>query len=297
VDGPGIRKVLAAYDEATKKGLHIAAGTQRRHQLGYQETMKRIHGGDIGDILTARCYWNTGRIWFRPRAEIEDEHHLARKATELEYQLHNWYHFLWLCGDHICEQHVHNIDVVNWALGAAPKRALASGGRAALPSSTPATAAEVGNKFDHFTVEFEYPNDVHVLSMCRQIDRTDSNLPGMRGESEALVGTKGTCRTWPGHYVINGKDVELSAEEINPYVQEHTDLITSIRSGKPLNELKNVAESTLAAIMGRMAAYTGKVVTYEAALNSKQDTMPEKLSFDMKLDTPPAAVPGETRLL
>jgi predicted dehydrogenase len=290
VDGPGIRKVLALFDEANKKNLRIAAGTQRRHQLGYLETMKHVHGGDIGDIVAGRCYWNQGRIWFRDRDQIDGL--LGRKATDMEYQLHNWYHFVWLCGDHICEQHVHNLDVINWALGAHPVRALCSGGRATLPTGD---ANVVGHIFDHFTTDLEYPNGVHVLSMCRQIDGSDGNFQGQSGVSEALVGTRGTCQV--NAYKINGKRVEIAGEETNPYVQEHTDLITCIRSGKPINELKNVAESTLTAIMCRMAGYTGKAVTWEAAMKSQQDTMPKGLTLETKHDIPAVATPGKTPLV
>jgi myo-inositol 2-dehydrogenase / D-chiro-inositol 1-dehydrogenase len=285
VDGPGIRKVLAAYDEAVKKNLCIAAGTQRRHQLGYLETMKQIHDGAIGDILTARCYWNQNDIWFHPRKSGQ---------SDLDYQIYNWYHFLWLCGDHICEQHVHNLDVTNWALKAHPLRALGMGGRT-RPCSDPNVDGQI---FNFFAVEYEYPSGVHVLSQCRQIDNTDGNFPGTNGVSEALVGSKGTCQV--DHFTINGKAIvtrEQAKASTNPYVQEHTDLIASIRSGKPINELKNVAESTLTAILGRMSAYTGKVVTWEQALNSKLDTMPDKLSRDMKLSMTPPPVPGKTELI
>ena len=286
VDGPGIRKVLAVYADALRKGLGIGAGTQRHHQLGYVETMKRIHDGAIGDLVAARCYWNQANIWFRSRRELIDQ---GIKATELAYQLHNWYHFGWLSGDHICEQHVHNLDVVNWALNAHPVRAVGMGGRAARPSGDP---AEVGNIFDFFAVDYQYPRGVHVLSQCRQIDHCENSV------SEALAGTKGMCQC--NAYTINGTRMitrEQDEASIDPYVQEHTDLIESIRSGKPYNELKNVAESTLTAIMGRMSAYTGKAVSWEQALHSKADTMPEKLSWDMSIQVPPVAVPGKTPLV
>ena len=151
---------------------------------------------------------------------------------------------------------------------------------------------DYGHIFDHFAIDYEYPNGVHVLSMCRQIDDCENNV------SEAVAGTKGTCQS--DGYSINGKRVMTGEQDqaaVDPYVQEHTDLIESIRAGKPINELKNVAESTLTAIMGRMSAYTGKAVTWEQALNSKEDLMPEpdKLDWDMKLPEPPVAVPGKTK--
>src|SRR5262249_32655747 len=158
-------------------------------------------------------------------------------------QLHNWYHFVWLSGDHIVEQHVHNLDVCNWAMGKPPTRAVGMGGRS---HRAPGNPNDVGHIFDHFAVDYEYGPSIHMLSMCRQIDGCEGNV------SEALVGAKGFCL--PHGYSINGQRV-ISREEdkaaVDPYVQEHTDLINSIRSAKPINELKNVAESTLTAIMGR----------------------------------------------
>jgi predicted dehydrogenase len=290
VDGAGVRRVLEAYEKAKEAGLHVAAGTQRRHQAGYIETIKRVHGGEIGDIVAMRCFWNQGPIWFRKRSELAD---LGVKDSDLAYQLHNWYHFLWVCGDHICEQHVHNLDVCNWAMkNGHPKQVFGIGGRAQLPSGNP---NEVGNIFDHFMLDYEYPNGVHMMSMCRQMNGCDGNMRGVGGVSEALVGTKGTCQA--DAYLINGKQVAGRRGQKDPYVQEHTDLIESIRKNQPLNELKNVAESTLTAIMGRMAAYTGKTVTWEQALKTREDTMPEKLTWDMKLETPPAATPGRTPLV
>lgn len=282
VDGPGIRRCLAAYDLATRKGLGVAAGTQRRHQTGYLETIKQIHDGAIGDIRAARCYWNGQGIWFRPRQS---------GMSDVAYQIHNWYHFVWLCGDHIVEQHVHNLDVVNWVMNAHPSRCWGMGGRTAGNSARPeGDPNEVGHIFDHFAVEYEYPNGVHMLSECRQIPGCHTSI------SEAVVGTKGNCDV--NRYSITGETKWRHTGKNNePYVQEHTDLIESIRAGNPINELKNVAESTLTAIMGRMATYTGKEVSWEVALNSKLDTFPKDLVWDMKLPVSPVAIPGQTELL
>ncbi len=276
-DGPGIRKVLAAYEEANKKKLHVVAGTQRRHQAGYLETMQRVQDGGIGNIVAGRCYWNQGELWV---------HRRQPGWTDMEYELRNWYHFVWLCGDHIVEQHVHNLDVINWALGQHPVQAVGMGGREVRKGP------EYGQIFDHFAIDYEYPHGVHVLSMCRQIPDCENNV------SEALAGTKGFCR--PDRYVITGENEWRRARSDNdtdPYVQEHTDLIESIRAGKPINELKNVAESTLTAIMGRMSAYTGKKVSWEQALNSKEDLFPTKLAWDAVLPPRPVAVPGKTPLV
>ncbi len=279
-DAAGIRKVLAAYEEAKQKGLHIAAGTQRRHQAPYIETIKRVHEGAIGDIVAARCHWNQDILWKVPR---------KAEWTDLVWQMRNWYNFTWLCGDHIVEQHVHNLDVINWALKAHPVRCVGMGFRTR-------TNPDYGHIYDFFSVDYEYPNGVHVLSTCRQI----SNC-GPSDVSEALVGTKGQCQV--NEYRINGQQVAQRSRgrrraEGDPYVQEHTDLIESIRSGQPLNELKNVAESTLTAIMGRMSAYTGQPVTWDFVLNkSKEELMPPSLDWNMTLAVPAVAIPGKTPLV
>lgn len=274
VDGPGIRRVLAAYDEAMKKSLGIAAGTQRRHQTGYLKTIGQIHDGAIGTVTSGRCSWNQGGLWVKPRQP---------HWSDLESQIRNWLYFTWLSGDHIVEQHVHNIDVVNWALRAHPIRAVAMGGRQVR------TSPEFGHIFDHFAVEFDYENGCKLSSLCRQIDGCENSV------AESLEGTKG--RSQVNTYMVNGKRVVARGEDNEPYLQEHADLIQSIRAGKPINELKTVAESTLTAIMGRMSAYTGKAVTWERALQSGEEFMPQDLSFDMSLPVPPVAVPGKTPLL
>ncbi len=277
VDGPGIRTVLAAYELALKKGLAIVAGTQRRHQAGYLETIRQVHEGAIGELVGGRCYWNQGILWHVKRTP---------EMTDLQYQMRNWYNFTWLCGDHIVEQHIHNIDVINWAFQTHPVRAVGMGGR---QRSVP-NPQDYGNIFDHFAVDFEYPNGVHVLSECRQIDGCWNSV------SEALVGTKGTCQV--NAYNINGRRAltrEQERQSTDPYVQEHTDLIKSIRAAKPLNELKTVAESTLTAILGRMSTYTGQPITWDQALNSRESLMPAQLDWNMDLPPAPVAVPGRKR--
>jgi len=276
VDGPGIRKVLAAAEEAKKKGLAVVAGTQRRHQAPYIECMKRIHDGAIGEITGGRCYWNQGSLWMRPRES---------SWSDMEWQVRNWLYFAWLSGDHIVEQHVHNIDVINWALGAHPVRAVGMGGRQVR------TSPAYGHIFDHFAIDFEYPGGVHVMSMCRQIEGCENNV------SEAVAGSNGSWSSNGGQYRFTGKNpARVRNSGIDPYVQEHVDLIASIRAGKPLNELQTVAESTLTAIMGRMSAYTGEALTWDQALGSKLDLMPQHLAFG-PLPTPPVAVPGQTKFV
>jgi predicted dehydrogenase len=275
VDGPGIKRVLAAYEQAKSKNLAVVAGTQRRHEGSYLESMKRIHDGDLGEIRSARCYWNQGSLWVRTRES---------GWSDVEWQIRNWLYFTWLSGDHICEQHVHNLDVCNWALQAHPERAVGLGGRQVR------TDPAYGNIYDHHAVDYTYPGNVHVMSQCRQIDGCANNV------SEAVIGSVGM---WDSHtHNITGPRAwRYRGKHRNPYEQEHTDLIASIRAGKPLNELKNVAESTLTAIMGRMATYTGKEVKWEDALDSKEDLMPPHLTMDMSLPVPPVPMPGLTKLV
>lgn len=274
VDPTGIRKVLAAYEEAKRKKLAIVAGTQRRHQAGYLESLKRIHDGAIGEVVGGQVYWNQGAIWARPRQP---------GWSDTEYQVRNWYHFLWLCGDHIVEQHVHNLDVACWAIGSHPVRAVGMGGRQVI------SEPERGQSYDHFAVDYEFPNDIHVMSMCRQIEGCENNV------SETITGSKGQWHS--GGYRFTGKSKgRVRVTEVNPYVQEHIDLLDSIAAGKPLNELEQVAHSTLTAIMGRMSAYTGKAVTWEQALNSKLDTFPKKLEWG-PMEEPPVPKPGVTELI
>ncbi|MFB3921767.1 MAG: Gfo/Idh/MocA family protein [Terriglobia bacterium] len=276
VDGPGIRTCFELVDQIKAKNLAIGIGTQRHHQTGYIATMKQIHAGAIGDIVAARAYWNQGPIWVHPRKE---------GWTDLEWQLRNWYYFCWLSGDHIVEQHIHNLDVVNWAMKAHPVKCVGMGGRQVR------TGPEYGHIYDHFAIDYEYANGTHMMSMCRQIPRCENSV------SEALHGTKGFCQV--DKYTITGaKPFKFPArdKENKPYVQEHTDLIASIRAGKPENELKEGTESTLTAIMGRMAAYTGKLVTWEQALNSEESIVPASFDWNMSLPVPPVPMPGQTEL-
>jgi myo-inositol 2-dehydrogenase / D-chiro-inositol 1-dehydrogenase len=293
VDGPGIRQVLALVEETKKKNLAVVAGTQRRHQLAYLEVAKRVAGGDIGEIVGGRCSWNNDGIWFRKRDEMEKQ--LGRKVADTEYQMRNWYHFLWLCGDHIVEQHVHNLDVTNWLIGAHPLKATGMGGRmGGTPARPNGEPKDAGHIFDHFAVEYEYPNGVHIASYCR-------HYPGPGDVSEMVVGTKGTVRTSDkNYYKLGDKDiysVDQDKDDVSPYVREHQDLIASIKAGKPLNELEQVTHSTLTAIMGRMSAYTGRSVTWKQALESKETTMPKELAMNLDLPAPVLPVPGKTKFV
>ena len=277
VDPTGIRAVLAAADEADAHGLSVVAGTQRRHEACYRAAIRRIEEGAIGRIVAARCSWNMGGLWMKPPRP---------EWTDMEWQLRNWLYFTWLSGDHIVEQHVHNLDVANWALRAHPVRALGLGGRQVR------TDPNYGHIFDHFAVEYEYPGHVLVTSTCRQIDGCAGRV------EEALYGTDGFMVTRPGHAVIEGENRWRfeGVNPTNPYVQEHRDLIRSITGGPRLNEARNVAESTLTAIMGRMSTYTGREVTWEQAMSSTLDLSPPAYEFG-DLPVPPVAVPGRTPLI
>ncbi|MBU6293307.1 MAG: Gfo/Idh/MocA family oxidoreductase [Planctomycetes bacterium] len=276
VDGPGIRAVLKAFDEANKKKLGAAAGTQRRHQLAYIETIKKIHDGAIGELVTGRAYWNQGILWTRARKE---------GMTDLEYQMWNWYNYTWICGDHVVEQHVHNLDVLNWCFNEHPKAVIAMGGRSR-------NKPEYGHIFDFFSAQIEYSGDRHCISMARQISNCWNSV------TEFVSGTKGNSHV--GGFTINGKPaIERTAvrKAADPYVQEHTDLIESIRKGQPINELKNVAESTLTAIMVRESAYTGQRITWEQMLNSNKVYLDvSNLNKDIAVPEWKVAVPGSTQL-
>ena len=274
VDPVGVRSVMASSNLAARKGLAIVAGTQRRHQQCYLELMNRIHGGQIGEIIGGQCYWNQGELWVIKKTP---------QMSEMEWQCRNWLYFTWLSGDHIVEQHVHNIDVMNWAFGSLPVKVMGMGGRQQR------TAPEYGNIYDHFAVEFEYPNGVRVMSMCRQIPGCADRI------EEKIVGTKGYAF---GYGEIHGENFwKFEADEPNPYVQEHTDLIASIRSGKLLNEGRRIAESTMCAIMGRMSVYTGRAISWEWAMtSSKLDLTPAKFEFGPN-PVDPVAMPGKTPLI
>jgi predicted dehydrogenase len=202
--------------------------------------MKQIHDGAIGKVVAAQCYWNQSQLWAKPRKE---------GWSDLEWMHRDWVNWAWLSGDHIVEQHVHNIDVINWAIGKHPISVVAMGGRARRPT---------GDQFDFFSSDFTYPDEVHVHSMCRQMNKCKNNV------SERVIGTKGwsDCR---GNISNVGR---VKFEENDPYTQEHADLQKAIRTGERINEAQNVAQSTLCAIMARISAYTGEEVTWDDMMRS-----------------------------
>jgi myo-inositol 2-dehydrogenase / D-chiro-inositol 1-dehydrogenase len=260
VDPAGVRKVIAAGEKARAKKLGVIPGTQSRHSAKLRETVRRIHQGQIGEVVAGRIYFNTGYLW-----EVERQEGMS----DLEWQIRNWYYFDWLSGDHIVEQHVHQIDATDWVLKSHPVAAVGVGGRQVRIEPL------YGNIYDHFAVDYEYPNDIHVFSMCRQ-------WKGTPGKVEAwFTGTQGeACLAGPVSGRITGKDPwKFEGEDPKPQVQEHRDLIESIRAGKPLNDARRIAETTLSAILGREAAYTGKRIGWDELLASDLDLTPPKLEF------------------
>ena len=228
VDSVGIRSVLATYEEASQEeAWRSSPARSAGTRPSTSKTIKRLHDGAIGDMLSGQVYWNQGGLW---------NHARQPDWSDTEWQIRNWLYFTWLSGDHIVEQHVHNLDVVNWVLGGHPVRAIGAGGRQQR------TDPSYGHIYDHFAVDFEYPNGAHVMSMCRQIEGTAGRI------GENFIGTEGHLRYARRHQDHRARvpgRISGPEKSVNPYVQEHTDLIASIRAGRPLNELKQVAESTL----------------------------------------------------
>ena len=280
VDAPGVRKILAAAEEAKKKNLKVGVGLQRHHEKVYLETIQRLQDGAIGDILAARVYWNGAGIWTRPRQPNQ---------TEMEYQMRNWYYFNWLCGDHICEQHIHNLDVINWLKNGYPVEANGMGGREVRKGE------DYGQIYDHHFVEFTYADGSKMFSQCRHIPNTWSSV------SEHVHGTKGTCHIGGGSIAGENK-WRFGEKGPNPYRVEHVDLFAAIRSDKPYNEAEFGALSTMTSILGRMATYSGQVIKWDEALASQIDYSPKEYSF--KATPPvipdasgnyPVPVPGVTK--
>ena len=264
VDAPGCKIMYSAGAAAKEKGLKVVAGTQRRHHPGYMETVKRIQDGAIGDVTALRAYWVQGPIWH--------DGHKARYGqplgtTDLDVQLNNWYHYIWLCADHIVEQHVHNIDVCNWVMNAHPVKAWGNGGRLQLGNKP-------GEIWDNFSVEFEYANGVRMHSYCGQYKRDFGSV------NEAVVGSKGTSNPSGQIRPKDGPAWRAPNKKLSEYVYEHIDLIKAIVSDTPINETEQVTDSTLTAIMGREAAYGGGVVEWDDMKNNEFTYGPELLYTD-----------------
>lgn len=278
VDAPGCRAIMEAGKLAESKGLGLVAGTQRRHQPKYIETIKRITDGAIGKILSGQVYWIGNTLWNKPRQP---------GWTDTEAQIRNWMYYTWLSGDLIVEQHVHNIDIANWVMGSHPRLAISLGGAQAR------VGPEYGTTYDHFATDFEYTEGRHVMSLARQQDNCYNRT------AEFFQGTEGSAKVSEGLIESAKPDqsFKFSAKEdtkTNPYEKEHADLLASIRAGKPINEAQRIAESVLTAVMGRMSAYSGQIVTWQQAMKSEVSLMPESLAFG-PLPIPPMAIPGRDR--
>lgn len=256
VDAPGVRSILKSGEMAEKNGLGIVAGTVKRHSADFIETVRRLHDGAIGDIVESRAYFNIGDLWMIPKEQ---------GWGDMEWQLRNWNYFTWLSGDCLVEQHVHMLDVANWVKRAHPVSAYGMGGRLARPGK------EFGQIYDHFSIEYVYPDGTRLFSQNRQIagctNRVTNEVTGTRGNSN--------CKN---QITSDGVDWKFDGTfHHDPYEQELVNLIESVRSGNPINEAKNLAESTLTAIMGREAAYSGQLIEWDSAMNSNRDYTPEVL--------------------
>jgi predicted dehydrogenase len=285
-DAPGVRRVLDAAEMAKKKKLNVVVGLQRHYQTVYRRWVEMLQAGAIGDIVTSHVYWNNDGVWVNPRKEGQ---------TEMEYQMRNWYYFNWLCGDHICEQHIHNLDVSNWVKNAYPVRAHGMGGRQVR------VGKDFGEIYDHHFVEFEYEDGSRMFSQCRHQPGTMSRV------SESFQGTNGAAPepgvilTRSGHtlYKHEGKN------DPNPYQVEHDELFAAISKGEfRFADAENGAKSTMTSILGRMATYSGQTIEWEAAVNSNVNLMPQRFAWDAMPPVLPGsdgmyacAVPGKTKVI
>jgi predicted dehydrogenase len=278
VDGPGVRSVLASTAEARRRRLSIVSGLCWRYHAGLRETVRRIHDSAVGDVVALQCTFNTGALW---------NHARQQGWSDMEWQLRNWLYFTWLSGDFNVEQHVHSLDKMAWVMrDQYPARCHGVGGRQVR------TGAEFGHIYDHMAVTYEYNNGVKVFSMCRQMancagDVSDHVL-GARGAAVlAHSNRQQACRiTGPNAWSASR---EQRADDM--FQREHNELFASIRNATPINNGEYMAKSSLMAIMGRMACYTGQVVSWEDALNSREDLTPARYEWG-QLAVPAVAMPG-----
>jgi myo-inositol 2-dehydrogenase / D-chiro-inositol 1-dehydrogenase len=270
VDAPGVRKVLAATEEAKKKNLMVGVGLQRRHEPQYMETVKRIHDGAIGDVILSRVYWNGGGIWYRDRQSDQNE---------MEFQVNNWYHFIWLSGDQICEQHIHNLDVGCWVKDAYPVECNGMGGGERRMDGD-RTKSQI---FDHTFCEYTFPDGTKMYSQGRHLANSYQEI------SEFVHGTKGTADP-SGRITSEGEQWRYRGERVGGHQQEQHDLIEALMRGEIYNEGEYGAKSTFTAILGREACYSGKVVKWDELLEKGRTYAPgiEKYTVDSQ----PPVVPG-----
>ena len=284
-DPAGIQRVLNAAKIAKQKKLNVVVGLQRHYQNSYREIMKRIQDGQIGDVVSASCWWNNDGVWVKPRKEGQ---------TEMDYQLRNWYYFNWICGDHITEQHIHNIDVINWVKNGYPIRARGTGGREVRKGK------DYGEIFDHHIVEFEYADGTILNSQCRHIPGTWTRV------DEHVIGTKGKVHFDAAKILDSKGNVQYAFDkknkENNPYQTEHDELWATVAAGEyKYADAENGAYSTMTSILGRMATYSGQVIEWDKAINSGINIAPSRFAWDADMPSKPdvnglytVAVPGKT---
>lgn len=276
VDAPGVHSVLETCAEAKKKNLSVVSGLCLRYDGGFRETLSRLHNGAIGELHTVVANDYRGSIWVKPRKD---------DWTDMHWQMRNWYYFTWLSGDFNVEQHVHYLDVSAWIMGGYPVKALGMGGRQSR------TDAIYGNIYDHHSVAYEYENGAKLFSNCRQQSGCKNNI------SCYAHGSKGKAEISERNLQIDSDETWKFTKEVkNMYQVEHDELFAGIRAGEPLNNGEYMAHSTMLAIMGRMATYTGQEITWDNAMNSKQDLSPEQYAWG-SAPKYPIAVPGVTKFV
>jgi len=278
VDAPGVRSVLESCKQAKAKNLSVVSGLCLRYDAGFRETVRRLHDGGVGEVHTLMANdYRSGR-WSKPREP---------GMTEMLYQMRNWYNFTWLSGDFNVEQHVHHLDLCAWVMkDRYPVKAIGMGGRQVL------TEPEYGQIYDHFSVTYEYADGARIFSNCRQQPGCKNDMSvqvvGSQGRAELSERRKGlSIRSSGGDWFFNGTKNQM-------YQAEHDELFAGIRAGKPINNGEYMARSTLLAIMGRMAAYTGQEITWEMAMNSREDLSPSRYGWDASPPPSAVAVPGQT---
>ncbi len=290
-DAPGVRRVLAAAEQAKNKKLNVVVGLQRHYDTRYTRWVEMIHAGAIGDILSGSVYWNSEGVRVNKRSELEQT--AGRKLSEMEYQMRNWYYFNWLSGDHICEQHIHNLDVANWVKNAHPLKAQGIGGRQVR------IGPDYGEIFDHHFVEFQYEDGSRIFSQCRHQPGTLTRV------SEGFQGSNGSA-PWPGYLRSRGGNEiykHKDAHAPNPYQVEQDLLFEAVAKGNfRFADAENGAIATMTAIMGRMASYSGQEIDWNTALNSDLNLQPDDYTWDTLPKVLPSAhglypcaIPGRSK--
>lgn len=290
VDAPGIRKVLATAILAKQKKLNVVVGLQRRYQTNYRETIKRIEDGAIGDVFGGQVYWNSGGVWVKPRTAAQ---------TEMDYQMRNWYYFNWLCGDHIVEQHVHNLDIANWVKNATPVSIQGTGSRAWR------TGKDYGEIYDNHSIALTYADGSVINSQCRHFEgttnRVDESFQGTKGKVYLSGNNRGILWDHQGKEIFSHN----TKGNANPYQTEHDELFDAIsKSEYKFWDAERAANSCFTAIAGRYATYSGDIIKWDEALKAENSLFPDKLAWDaMPKVLPdvnglyPVAMPGKTKML